>query len=151
SGSRLRITAQLVDGTSGVQPLAESYDRHFQPEGMIELQDDIVHKIVSTVGDTQGILAQSMSEAVWSKGTERLTPYEAVLRSFSYMRRVNPPNHAAARDALERAVEQALSNGLAWAMLAIIFREEYNHGFNLRPDPLGRAFDAARHAVEAEP
>ncbi|PYX49500.1 MAG: hypothetical protein DMG79_08555, partial [Acidobacteria bacterium] len=151
SGSRLRIAAQLVDATNGVQLWAESYDRPFQPEEMFELQDDVVPKIVSTIGDTQGILAQSMSEAVWHKATEQLTPYEAVLRSFSYMRRVNSPNHAAARDALERAVEQAPSNGLAWAMLAIIFREEYNHGFNLRPDPLGRAFDAARHAVEAEP
>src|SRR4029077_2882985 len=108
-------------------------------------------KIVSTVGDTQGILPHSMSEAVWSKETKQLTPYEAVLRSFSYMRRVSPPNHAAARDALERAVEQAPGNGLAWAMLAIIFREEYNHGFNLRPDPLGRALDAASRAVDAEP
>jgi len=151
SGSRLRIAAQLVDATSGAQLWAESYDRPLQPEGMFELQDDVVPKIVSTVGDTQGILAQSMSEAVWNKGTGRLTPYEAVLRSFSYMRRVNPANHAAAREALERAVEQASGNGLAWAMLAIIFREEFNHGFNMRPDPLGRALAAARRAVEAEP
>ena len=150
-GSRLRIVAQLVDASCGVQLWAETYDRPLQPEAMFELQDDVVPKIVSTVGDTQGILAQSMSEAVWNKETDRLTPYEAVLRSFSYMRRVSPLSHAAAREALERAVQQAPSNGLAWAMLAIIFREEYNHGFNLRPDPLGRAFDAARHAVEAEP
>jgi TolB-like protein/Tfp pilus assembly protein PilF len=151
SGSRLRIAAQLVDAASGTQLWAETYDRALQPEAIFELQDEVVPRIVSTVGDTQGILAQSMSEAVWNKAPDRLTPYEAVLRSFSYMRRVNPPNHAAARDALERAVEQAPGNGLAWAMLAIIFREEYNHGFNQRPDPLGRALAAARRAVEAEP
>ena len=151
SGSRLRIAAQLVDAASGTQLWAETYDRALQPEAIFELQDEVVPRIVSTVGDTQGILAQSMSEAVWNKAPDRLTPYEAVLRSFSYMRRVNPPNHAAARDALERAVEQASGNGLAWAMLAIIFREEYNHGFNQRPDPLGRALAAARRAVEAEP
>ena len=151
SGSRLRIAAQLVDAATGAQLWAETYDRPLQPEAIFELQDEVVPKIVSTVGDTQGILAQSMSEAVWNKEPSQLTPYEAVLRSFSYMRRVNAPNHAAARDALERAVEQAPGNGLAWAMLAIIFREEYNHGFNLRPDPLGRAFAAARRAIEAEP
>jgi len=151
SGSRVRIAAQLVDSTTGAQLWAETYDRTLQPEAIFELQDDVVPRIVSTVGDTQGILAQSMSEAVWNKEPHRLTPYEAVLRSFSYMRRVNAPNHAAARDALEGAVKQAPGNGLAWAMLAIIFREEYNHGFNLRSDPLGRALDAARRAVEAEP
>ncbi len=151
SGSRLRIAAQLVDAATGAQLWAETYDRPLQPEAIFELQDEVVPKIVSTVGDTQGILAQSMSEAVWNKEPSQLTPYEAVLRSFSYLRRVNPPTHAAARDALERAVEQTPGNGLAWAMLAIIFREEYNHGFNQRPDALGRALTAARRAVEAEP
>jgi TolB-like protein/Tfp pilus assembly protein PilF len=151
SGSRLRIAAQLVDAATGAQLWAETYDRPLQPEAIFELQDEVVPKIVSTVGDTQGILAQSMSEGVWNKEPSQLTPYEAVLRGFSYLRRVNPPTHAAARDALERAVEQAPGNGLAWAMLAIIFREEYNHGFNLRPDALGRALAAARRAVEAEP
>jgi TolB-like protein/Tfp pilus assembly protein PilF len=151
SGSRLRIAAQLVDAATGAQLWAETYDRPLQPEAIFELQDEVVPKIVSTVGDTQGILAQSMSEAVWNKEPSQLTPYEAVLRGFSYLRRVNPPTHAAARDALERAVEQTPGNGLAWAMLAIIFREEYNHGFNLRPDALGRALAAARRAVEAEP
>jgi hypothetical protein len=36
-------------------------------------------------------------------------------------------------------------------MLGIIYVEEYTHGFNARPDPLGRALAAARRAVEAEP
>ena len=151
SGSRLRIAAQLVDAATGTQLWAESYDRPVQPEAIFELQDEVVPKIVSTVGDTQGILAQTMSEAVWNKEPSQLTPYEAVLRAFSYLRRVNPPTHAAARDALERAVEQTPGNGLAWAMLAIIFREEYNHGFNPRPNALERALAAARRAVEAEP
>ena len=151
AGSRLRINAQLVDAINGTQLWVETYDRSFQLEAIFDLQDDVVPKIVSTVGDTQGILPRSMCEAVWSKEANRLSPYEAVLRSFSYMRRVNPSNHAAARDALERAVEQAPGYGLALAMLAIIFREEYNHGFNRRPDPLERAFDAAKRAVDAEP
>ena len=151
AGARLRIAAQLVDSTTGAQLWVETYDRPFQPEAVFDLQDDVVPKIVSTVGDTQGILPHSMSEAVWSKGADQLTPYEAALRSFSYMRRVSAENHAAARDALERAVEKAPGNGLALAMLAIIFREEYNHGFNQRPDPLGRALAVARRAVDAEP
>ena len=151
AGPRLRIGAQLVDAITGTQLWVETYDRPFQPDAIFDLQDDVVPKIVSTVGDTQGILPHSMSQALWSKGADQLTPYEAVLRSFSYMRRVNAENHAAARDALERAVEHEPGNGLAWAMLAIIFREEYNHAFNVRPDPLGRALNAARRAVDAEP
>jgi tetratricopeptide (TPR) repeat protein len=36
-------------------------------------------------------------------------------------------------------------------MLSMLYKEEYTHEFNLRPDPLGRAFAAARRAVEAAP
>jgi tetratricopeptide (TPR) repeat protein len=36
-------------------------------------------------------------------------------------------------------------------MLSMMYREEYTHGFNLRPDPIGRALAAARRAVEPAP
>ena len=36
-------------------------------------------------------------------------------------------------------------------MLSMPYREEYTHGFNLRPDPIGRALAAARRAVDAAP
>ena len=80
------------------------------------------------------------------------SPYEAVLRSFSYLQRVSAEDHATARDGLERAVQQAPGYAPAWAMLAILFREEYrNHGFNVQPDSLERALAAARNATEAAP
>ena len=36
-------------------------------------------------------------------------------------------------------------------MLSMLYKEEYTHEFNLRPDPLGRAFRAAQRAIEAAP
>ena len=137
AGSRLRIAVQLVDAVSGAHLWAETYDRAFQAEGIFELQDEVVPRIVSTVADTQGVLPHSMGESLRTKDPSQLSPYEAVLRSFVYLQRVGAEEHATARDGLERAVEQAPGYAPAWAMLAIIFREEYNHGFNVRPDPLG--------------
>lgn len=32
-----------------------------------------------------------------------------------------------------------------------MYREEYTHGFNVGPDPLGRAFSAAQRAVDIDP
>ncbi len=81
----------------------------------------------------------------------RLSPYEAVLRSFAHFQRVTAEEHAPARKALERAVQQAPGYADGWAMLSLICKEEFTHGFNLRPDPLGRAFAAAQRAVEAAP
>jgi adenylate cyclase len=74
-----------------------------------------------------------------------------MLRSFAHFQRLKPEEHAAARAGLERAVQQAPGHADCWAMLSMMYREEYTHGFNLRPDPIGRALAAARRAVEPAP
>lgn len=151
AGAVLRFAAQLIDTDSGAELWAETYDRPFRPKAGFELQDDIVPRIVSTIADTQGVLPHSMSEALRNRDPGELSPYEAVLRSFAHFRRLNAGEHAGARAALERAVQQAPGQADCWAMLSMLYREEYAHEFNVRPDPLGRALAAARHAVEAAP
>jgi TolB-like protein len=151
AGAKLRVAVQLVDALSGAHLWAETYDRPFQSEAIFELQDDVVPKIVSTVADTQGVLPHNMGEALLNKKASELSSYEAVLRSFSYLQRVNAEDHAIARESLERTVEQAPGYAPAWAMLAIVYREEFNHGFNVRPDSLGRALAASQRATQAAP
>jgi len=151
AGTKLRIATQLVDASSDVNLWAETYERPFRPEAIFELQDDVVPRIVSTVADTHGVLPHTMSEVLRNRNPEQLTPYEAVLRSFAHFQRVNAEEHAAARAGLERAVQQAPDYADGWAMLSMMYKEEHTHGFNLRPDSLGRALAAARRAVEAAP
>ena len=151
SGGTLRVSAQLVDAVSGAHLWAENYDRTYRPESSFELQDDVVRRIVSTIADTHGILPHSMGESLRGKSPDALTPYEAVLRGLSQVISVNAEEHASVRAGLERAVQEAPGNADAWALLSDIYREEYAHSFNLRPDPLGRALAAARRAVEIAP
>ena len=151
AGSRLRVAAQLVDATSGAHLWAETYDRTFEAEEVFALQDDLVPRIVSTVADTYGVLPRNMSEALRNRDPEQLTPYEAVLRSFAHWMRLSAAEHAAAEAALERAVQQSPGYADALAVLGMLYREEYTHNFNLKPDPLGRALAVARRAVEAAP
>jgi len=151
AGSALRIAVQLVDTGSGSHLWAETYDRTFRPEEIFALQDDIVPRIVATVADPRGVLPRTMGEALRGRDPEELTPYEAMLRSMAYHHRVDVQEHAAARAGLERAIQREPGNADCWAMLSHLYREEYAHGFNLRPDPIGRAFSAARRAVEIAP
>jgi serine/threonine protein kinase len=151
AGTKVRIATQLVDASSGAGLWAESYDRLFHPEADFQLADDVVPRIVSTVADTQGILPHSMTEALRNRDPETFTPYEALLRSFGHHQRLSPAEHALARAALERAVQQPPERGDCWAMLSWLYREEYTHGFNPRPDPLGRALTAAHRAIDAAP
>ena len=151
AGAKVRIAVQLVDAIAGASLWAESYDRSFTPDAMLDVLDDVVPRIVCTVGDTQGILAHSMTDALRNRDPETLTPYEAVLRSFGHYQRVNATEHLAARTALEQAVKRPPDRADCWANLALLYREEYTHGFNLQPDPLGRALAASRRALDAGP
>jgi TolB-like protein len=151
AGTKLRLAVQLVDAASGAHLWAEIYDRAFNPEAIFDLQDELVPRIVSTVAETHGILPYSMSQTLRNRNPDELSPYEALLRGFAYFKHVNESDHAGARAALEKAVQQAPGNADCLAMLSMLYREEYNHGFNVRPDPLGRALSTARRAVDAAP
>ena len=151
AGAKVRIAVQLVDASAGASLWAETYDRGFTPEAMLELLDDVAPRIVATVADTQGVLAHSMTDALRNRDPESLTPYEAVLRSFGHHQRVSASEHLAARTALEHAVKQPPDRADCWATLAWLYREEYTHGFNVQPDPLGRALAASRRALDAGP
>ena len=98
-----------------------------------------------------GVLPHAMSERLRGRDPEELTPYETVLRSFAHFPRLSGEEHAAARAALERATRQSPGYADAWAMLSMLVREEYMHGFNVKADPLGRALAAGLRSVEIAP
>ncbi len=151
AGAKIRIAVQLVDASTGASLWAETYDRMFTPEATLELLDDVVPRIVATVGDTQGILAHSMTESLRNRAPESLTPYEALLRSFGFHHHVSAAEHLVGRMALERAVKQAPDRADCWGMLSWLYRAEYTHGFNPLPDPMDRSLAAARRSVELAP
>ena len=151
AGTKLRLAVQLVDAVSGAHLWAENYERAFSPEDIFALQDDLVPRIVSTVADMHGVLPRSMSEVVRSKALDQLSPYEAFLRSIDFNYRVTPEEHAAARTCVERAVQQAPGYADGWAMLSGLYAEEYGMEYNVLPDSVGRALQAAQRAVDAAP
>jgi TolB-like protein len=151
AGTKLRLAVQLVDAVSGAHLWAENYERVFSPDAVFELQDELVPRIVSTVADMHGVLPRSMSEVVRLKAADQMSPYEALLRSFGYNERFTPEDLAEVRTCLERAVQQAPENAECWAMLSLMYANEYGHWDNAGPDSLDRALRVARRAVEAAP
>jgi hypothetical protein len=151
TGTKLRLAVQLVDTTTGAHLWAENYERTFSPESIFELQDDLVPRIVSTIADSHGVLPRSMCEAVKSRTPEELSPYEAVLRSFNYTQNVTPAALSDSMFCLELAVQKAPAYADAWAMLGVMLVQDFAQGYNLRPDSLRLAEQAARKAVELAP
>ena len=151
AGGQLRVAVQLVDARTGAHLWAETYTRPFEPDHIFAIQDDLVPRVVSTTADHFGVLARTISDAVREKPIDQLSPYEALMRGFGYHFRLTPEEHAAARVALERAVERASANADCWAMLSWVYSHEHAHGFNPRPGSLDRALAAARRAVDLAP
>ncbi|UCH48983.1 MAG: adenylate/guanylate cyclase domain-containing protein [Betaproteobacteria bacterium] len=80
SEDQLRITAQLIDVTSGVHLWAERYDRKIND--VFALQDEITSRIVGSIATGSGgvMVASARSRAV-RKPPESLEAYELVLRA----------------------------------------------------------------------
>src|SRR5271168_610423 len=151
AGAKVRITVQLVDANAGSGLWAETYDRPFTSEETLDVLDDVVPRIVATIGDAQGILAHSIIEALRHRDPESLTPYEALLRSFGFHQHASEDEQLAGIKALESAVKKAPDHADCWAMLSWLYRAEYTHGYHARPDSMDRSLTAARHAVNLAP
>lgn len=151
AGGRVRLALQLADAATGACIWAEIYDRSYSPDAVFDLQDDLAPKIVSTVADLHGVLPRSMSDAVRRKEPDKLTPYEALLHSFGYNERWTMEALAEARACLERAVQQEPDNGDCWAMLSLMYSNEFGHWDICNPQSFEKALQAARTAVLAAP
>jgi adenylate cyclase len=99
AGDRLRVTAQLIDATTGNHLWSERYDRDL--EDIFALQDDITLKILEAlqVGLTHGEQAR-----VWARGTENLEAYLKVLQALENIYQMNIESNARARQLAEEAI-----------------------------------------------
>ena len=147
AGDRVRITAQLIDGTDGSHVWAEQYD--VENAEVLTFQDEITDQIAGRLG----IKLERVSVArTRSKRPESMAAYELVWRARRLIQELHSAEgHAQARSLLERAVELDPELGTAYSELAWIYLDEYRFGFDPRPNPLDRALSAAKRGVELAP
>ena len=84
SGNRLRITAQLVEGSTRHSVWAERYDR--QLEDVFAIQDEIARSIAQALRIS---LTPQEEKTIGLKPTENTQAYDFYLRGRSYTRREN--------------------------------------------------------------
>src|SRR6266446_4031772 len=90
TAGQLRVTAQLVDATSGAELWAERYDRPLQD--VFSVQDELVRRIVTTMGLQLVLWDRTGLQRL--RGTDNLEAYDYDLRGWQYwftqMREDNP-------------------------------------------------------------
>ena len=111
-GNRLRITAQLVDATSGSQLWAETYDRTLGDVFAIQKQ------IADSVASTLQVTFRPARVAALAGGTRNVEAYEAYLAARAVTNNEGSNRSREAIDLLERAVRLDPDFAMAWAALA---------------------------------
>lgn len=115
SGDRLRVTAQLVEATSGNHIWAEKYDRLIAD--IFDVQDDITRSVAAS---TQTHIV--LEEGARAEQVERpdLNVWLLVKRSWGRLYDLTEEALADARTLAERAVELAPQSGPAHEILSIV-------------------------------
>lgn len=144
-GSRIRITAQLIDGGAGNHVWSERFDRNI--EELFEVQDEVTRTIVGTVA---GRVEDAEIQMASSRRTDSLQAYDCLLRGIQHLRGIGPENNRRARELFEQAVSLDPKYALAHAYLALSFLVENNYG--AAPDSIKQqALEVATAAVRLDP
>jgi adenylate cyclase len=147
----IRVSARLVDAETGASLWAERFDREGTARSLFNLQDELAARVVATIADpVAGVVAHDQRGESERKQPANLGAYDCVLRAYAFTRLHTEEAHRVARDCLEAAVLAEPDYVDAVAQLAYMYREEYQHGFNARPDPARRALETAQRAVEMD-
>ena len=108
AGTRVRVTGQLIDATTGAHVWAERYERG--ADDIFALQDDIA---LSVVGAMAPSLRRAEIDRVRRKRSDSLDAYDLVARAQRDVDSGMPERVARARALLERALELDPSYALA--------------------------------------
>ncbi len=143
AANKVRITAQLIDGTTGNHVWAERYDREL--DDIFAVQDEITETIVGRI-DTE--LGASERERARRKPPANLDAWELYQRGQWHFYKVTKEDNEEARNLFLKAVERDPSFALAHAGIAFTCFREVHYGYGDNPvDWLAKGRAAGERAV----
>jgi adenylate cyclase len=139
SGDQLRITAQLIDATTGDHVWAQRYDRVVQD--IFKLQDEITREVTSAL---QVELTDGEQARLWASGTQNFEAWEIVIQIPELIYSHRKDHILMGRRLAEQALALDKNYAAAWTMLGLSHWEEAFNGWseNLEAS-LNLAIDAA--------
>jgi adenylate cyclase len=143
SGNQLRITAQLIDATTGSHLWAERYDRELKD--IFATQDEITMKILTSL---QVSLTEGEAIRMQAKGTKNLDAYLLFLQGWREAGAMNKDGNFLGRQMAEKAIALDPKFAIAYNLLATTYMNEVVLG--LSDDPrlsLKRAMELTQKAI----
>src|SRR5713101_3861838 len=140
--NQVRITAQLVDATTGDHIWAEYYDRPLRD--IFSLQDEIVRRIVTTLN-----LQLTLEErgVLFKKRTASLEAYDDFLRALEYTLSTTKDGNEKARELLEEGIALDPKYSDAYAAVGWVYLIDLVSEWNRDPHVVDQMFQTARKAI----
>jgi serine/threonine protein kinase/tetratricopeptide (TPR) repeat protein len=145
SASRIRVTAQLIDVTTGFQRWSERYDREMAD--IFDVQDEIARAIAEKLKVT---LKGGESARLVKRATENLEAYELYLRGRALLFKRGKAI-AEATSCFQRAVDLDRGFAAAWAGVADAYTVAGYFGLAPPGQTMPRALTAARRSINLDP
>lgn len=147
SGDRVRVTAQLIDGSTGGHVWSERYDG--QLEDVFDLQDEITRQVVASIQTS--VHLNTIQDPVERGVRPDLTVWELTMRSWRLLYDFNPEAFAHAKTLLERALALDPESAEANMLLSLINHHTALMGFLPDPAPaMEAAYALGRRAVQLD-
>ncbi len=147
---RIRVSAQLIDATSGSHVWSERYDR--PATDLFAVQNEVTGKIAATLIVAEGAVAEAERKLVRRKPPANLTAFDTYLLAMEAKHKVTKESLEEAERLFNKAIE--LDPDLARAYYGLATVQMYLVDLGLTPsidDALSKMMTAARKSVELDP
>jgi adenylate cyclase len=145
AGARVRITAQLVDASTGGHLWAERYDRNVGD--IFALQDEVTQKIVTALAVK---LTRDEQERLERRYTNNLEAYDCLLQGLGYFYLYTKDGNDRARTMFDKAIDLDPEFALAYGRLGLTYWLEWSFGWSQSLECLEKAFQLAQKAAELD-
>ncbi len=147
AGKRIRITAQLVDTSTGHHLWAQRYDR--EQADVFELQDDITEQIVSALSIH---LSDEEKRNIGRVVTNSFEAYDLFLRAQGFANRYTREGGSQTIELYEQAIRLDPVFARAYGALAVVLARQILRGMSENPVEMSeRALSLARKAESIDP
>jgi adenylate cyclase len=147
AGNRIRITAQLIEATSGHHIWAEKYDRELSD--IFELQDEMTQTIA---GSIEPELSARERDSAVRKPPDNLDAWETYQRAMWYFYSFEKDNHPKAIDLFRRAIKADPNFAPAYAYMSYCYYVAVIMGWTDDPEAfLSMGMDSAKEALALDP
>jgi TolB-like protein/class 3 adenylate cyclase/Tfp pilus assembly protein PilF len=150
SDQNVRVTAQLIDASTGRHLWADRYDR--QISSIFAIRDDITRSIAGTLGGLRGKVAQAEIARLSAKNPNSFTAYDYLMRGWYEWYKFTREGNAAAFDLFERARKIDPNYARAYVGLAWAYEVAFDYDWTDDYDKtLKLALEMASTAVRLDP